>query len=65
MVPVPVMPAAAASSFEGGEGEGLGGKGKGLLPYFLSHLALFSSTLNRHTYADYRECRRLEFGRYL
>ena len=30
--------------FEGegeGEGEGLGCKGEGLLPYFLSHLALF------------------------
>ena len=30
--------------FEGeDEGEGLGCKGAGLLPYFLSHLALFSS----------------------
>jgi hypothetical protein len=65
MVPVPVTPAAAASSFEGGEGEGLDGKGKGLLPYCLSHLALFSSTLNRHAYADHRGCHRFEFGRYL
>jgi len=35
--------------FEGeGEGEGLGCKGEGLLPYFLNHLTLFSSTLGRH-----------------